>query len=193
FTPTGLADGTHTIVASETNASGTGTSSFAFTLDTAAPSAPGVALAADTGASNSDHITSNPTLALSGIENGATVQYSIDNGNTWSATAPTTANLAQGLDTVLVRQTDVAGNVSATSSFNFTLDTTAPDVKVGLQTDTGASNTDKITSVDTLTGSGDANAVVHFTVDGNAIAATATADNNGNWSFTPTGLADGSH
>src|SRR6185312_3781565 len=194
-TAANLAQGLDTVLVRQTDAAGnvSATSSFAFTLDTAAPSAPGVALAADTGASNSDHITSNPALALSGIENGATVQYSVDNGNTWSATAPTTANLAQGLDTVLVRQTDVAGNVSATSSFNFTLDTTAPDVKVGLQTDTGASNTDKITSVDTLTGSGDANAVVHFTVDGNAIAATATADNNGNWSFTPTGLADGSH
>jgi hypothetical protein len=34
---------------------------------------------------------------------------------------------------------------------------------------------------------------VHFTVDGAAIAATATANASGVWSFTPTGLADGSH
>src|SRR6185437_10986237 len=117
-TAANLAQGLDAVLVRQTDAAGnvSATSSFAFTLDTAAPSAPGVALATDTGVSNSDHITSNPTLALSGIENGATVQYSVDNGNTWSATAPTTANLAQGLDTVLVRQTDAAGNVSATSS-----------------------------------------------------------------------------
>jgi Ca2+-binding RTX toxin-like protein len=34
---------------------------------------------------------------------------------------------------------------------------------------------------------------VHFTVDGAAVAATATANASGAWSFTPTGLADGSH
>jgi len=37
FTPSGLADGAHTIVASETNAAGTGTGSLSFTLDTHAP------------------------------------------------------------------------------------------------------------------------------------------------------------
>ena len=37
LTPTGLGDGPHTIVASETNAGGTGTASLTFTLDTKAP------------------------------------------------------------------------------------------------------------------------------------------------------------
>ena len=35
--------------------------------------------------------------------------------------------------------------------------------------------------------------MVHFTVDGSAIAATVTADATGAWSFTPSGLADGAH
>ena len=74
-----------------------------------------------------------------------------------------------------------------------TIDTHVPAVTESLAVDTGISSTDKITSNDTLTGTGDANAVVHFTVDGNAIAGTATANASGVWTFTPTGLADGSH
>ena len=62
-----------------------------------------------------------------------------------------------------------------------------------LVSDTGVSNSDKITSNDTLTGTGDPNAVVHFTVDQVAIIATATADGNGNWTFAPSGLSDGPH
>jgi Ca2+-binding RTX toxin-like protein len=75
----------------------------------------------------------------------------------------------------------------------YTLDTIAPAVSVALVSDTGVSSTDKITSNPAVTGSGDPNAVVHFTVDGTAISASATANASGTWSFTPTGLADGSH
>ncbi|WP_176308032.1 Ig-like domain-containing protein, partial [Burkholderia ambifaria] len=50
--------------------------SFSFTLDTSA-AAPGVALTTDSGSSTTDHITNVGTLNLSGIETGATVQYSI--------------------------------------------------------------------------------------------------------------------
>jgi len=70
---------------------------------------------------------------------------------------------------------------------------TAPVVTETLAHDTGSSPTDKITSNDTLTGSADPNAVVHFTVDGTAITSTATANASGVWTFTPVGLADGSH
>src|SRR5262249_59630391 len=99
---------------------------FNFTLDTLAPAAPGVALASDTGSSNSDHITNNPALTLSGLETGAKVEYSLDGGTTWSTSAPTLAQLVQGSNTIDVRQTDVAGNVSGITAFNFTLDTVAP-------------------------------------------------------------------
>src|SRR5207244_3542733 len=62
---------------------GTATS-FGFTLDTTAPAAPTVALSSDTGSSNSDHITSNGALGLSGVESGASVQYSTNGGSTWT-------------------------------------------------------------------------------------------------------------
>ena len=35
--------------------------------------------------------------------------------------------------------------------------------------------------------------MVHFTIDGSAIATTVTATAAGAWSFTPSGLADGAH
>ena len=73
------------------------------------------------------------------------------------------------------------------------LDTTPPAVTESLKNDTGSSASDKITNDPTLTGSGDANAVVSFTVDGTPITATATADSIGNWTFIPTGLSDGQH
>ena len=68
-----------------------------------------------------------------------------------------------------------------------------PAVTESLKNDTGSSASDKITSIPTLTGSGDANAVVSFTVDGTPITATTTADNFGHWTFNPTGLSDGQH
>ena len=62
-----------------------------------------------------------------------------------------------------------------------------------LASDTGTSSTDKITSNPAITGLTDANATVHFIVDGSAVATTATANTSGAWSFTPNGLADGQH
>ena len=50
---------------------------------------------------------------VSGTESGALVEYSA-NGSTWSTTPPA---LSQGSNTVHVRQTDVAGNVSAANLY----------------------------------------------------------------------------
>ena len=68
-----------------------------------------------------------------------------------------------------------------------------PTVTESLTIDTGSSAIDRITSNDALTGTGLANTVVHFTIDGSPIVATVTADAQGAWSFTPSGLADGPH
>ena len=61
-----------------------------------------------------------------------------------------------------------------------------------LTNDTG-SNNDHITNDPSLNGSGVANAVVHFTVDGSPISDTAVADGSGMWDFTPIGLGQGTH
>ncbi|WP_232450771.1 beta strand repeat-containing protein, partial [Burkholderia ubonensis] len=138
--------------------------SFSFTLDTSA-AAPGVALTTDSGSSASDHVTNVGTLNLSGVETGATVEYSIDGGHTWS----TSFNATEGLNDVQVRQTDIAGNTSSATSFSFTLDTSAAAPGVALTTDSGSSASDHITNVGTLNLTGVENgATVQYSVDNGA-------------------------
>ncbi|WP_175783464.1 Ig-like domain-containing protein, partial [Burkholderia ambifaria] len=138
--------------------------SFSFTLDTSV-AAPGVALTADSGSSATDHITNVGTLNLSGIETGATVQYSVDNGAHWS----TSFGALEGVNNVQVRQIDVAGNTSSATSLSFTLDTSAAAPGVALTTDSGTSATDHITSVGTLNVTGtETGATVQYSVDNGA-------------------------
>ncbi|WP_126224613.1 Ig-like domain-containing protein [Burkholderia ambifaria] len=135
---------------------------FSFTLDTSA-AAPSVALTADSGSSSTDHITNVGTLNLTGVETGAAVEYSTDGGHTWN----TSFNAVEGMNDVLVRQTDVAGNTSAPTSFNFTLDTSAATPGVALTTDSGSNVTDHITNVGTLNLTGvETGATVEYSIDG---------------------------
>jgi len=69
----------------------------------------------------------------------------------------------------------------------------APTVTESLTSDTGSSATDHITSNPALTGTADANATIHFNVDGTNISATATANASGVWTFADTGLVNGNH
>ncbi|WP_232464016.1 Ig-like domain-containing protein, partial [Burkholderia ubonensis] len=136
--------------------------SFSFTLDTSA-AAPGVELAVDSGSSAVDHVTNVGTLNLSGVETGATVEYSIDGGHTWS----TSFSATEGLNDIQVRQTDIAGNTSSATSFSFTLDTSAAAPGVALTTDSGSSAVDHITNVGTLNLSGvETGATVEYSTDG---------------------------
>ncbi|WP_196587650.1 Ig-like domain-containing protein, partial [Burkholderia stagnalis] len=136
--------------------------SFGFTLDTSA-AAPGVALTTDSGSSASDHVTNVGTLNLTGIETGATVQYSIDNGGHWN----TSFSAVEGTNNVQVRQIDVAGNTSSATSFSFMLDTSAAAPGVALTTDSGSSAVDHITNVGTLNLSGvETGATVEYSTDG---------------------------
>ncbi|WP_230964347.1 beta strand repeat-containing protein, partial [Burkholderia stagnalis] len=136
--------------------------SFSFTLDTSA-AAPGVALATDSGSSTSDHVTNAGTLNLTGVETGATVEYSIDGGHTWN----TSFSAVEGVNDVQVRQTDVAGNTSSATSFGFTLDTSATAPGVALTTDSGSSASDHVTNVGTLNLIGvETGATVEYSIDG---------------------------
>ena len=76
------------------------------------PAAPTIALAQDTGASSSDGVTNDGALTISGVETGATVQYSIDGGTTWTSSFAA----QEGVNSVEVRQTDLAGNISPSST-----------------------------------------------------------------------------
>ena len=197
---TTLVNGSHSFTATDTVSGTTSAASAALAVivDTVAPAVK-ESIAHDTGSSSTDKITSNDMLTGSGDPN-AVVHFTVDGkaiagtatadaSGTWTFT-PT--SLADGSHTIVASEADAAGN-TGTASLAFKLDTTAPVVMESLAKDTGASSTDKITTNDTVTGSSDPNAVVHFTVDGSLIAATATSNSNGIWTFTPTGLASGSH
>ena len=68
---TTLADGSYRVTASVSGAAGSAaTATQTLTVDETAPAAPGVALATDSGGSNTDHITNAGTLTLSSIEAG---------------------------------------------------------------------------------------------------------------------------
>lgn len=64
------------------------------------------------------------TLTVDNAEAGATVEYSLDQA-AWSTTQPVAQ---EGENTVYVRQTDAAGNVSTVATVAFTKDTTAPSI-----------------------------------------------------------------
>src|SRR6202040_2551600 len=195
FTPTGLSDGAHTIVASQTDTFGnTGTATLSFTLDTTAPV---VAITSPGGPTNqaTQTITGTVDVADAGatvtILDGTTaIGSAIVQGNgSWTSTV----TLNSGSNSLTAQVSDLAGNTATSSAVVYTLSTSAPTVTESLTIDTGSSATDHITSNDALRGTGLANTVVHFTVDGSPIVATATANAQGAWSFTPTGLSDGAH
>ncbi|NRP58284.1 MULTISPECIES: Ig-like domain-containing protein [unclassified Marinobacterium] len=110
------------------------------TIDTAVAT-PNATLAVDStngvSGNDSDAVTNSGAItAPANAESGAIVEYRVqkDAGafSSWSETytAPATDGSADGAYVVEVRQTDVAGNVSASQSLTFTLDTTAPTTAV---------------------------------------------------------------
>ncbi len=139
---------------------GAASAALSFTLDTTAPAKITAALAKDSGASGTDKITNDGTVNVSGLESGASWQYSIDNGSNWTTGSGSNIKLKGAVDgagntdgskSIIVRQLDTAGNAGASSNaLSFTLDTTVPG-KLGLvlATDTGTAG-DKITSDGTL-------------------------------------------
>ncbi|CAH7475193.1 conserved hypothetical protein [Vibrio chagasii] len=124
-----------------------------------------ISLTNDTGSNSSDLITSDGSLTINGQEAGATVEYSTDNGHTWTSSFTP----QQGSNTVSVRQTDTAGNVSTETSVSFTLDNTVNAPTVSLRDDTGrhSINTpDLITKDSRLSIQTEAGAKVEYSNDG---------------------------
>ncbi|PVE05550.1 hypothetical protein H663_020385, partial [Limnohabitans planktonicus II-D5] len=124
------------------------TQDYSFTLDSTAPTPAVLTLVCDSGSQGADKLTNNGNINIA-AEVGATLEYST-NGTTWGSTFAA----AEGANTVSVRVTDQAGNVSNTSSLSFTLDSAAPVAPtVGLVCDSGSSTgagTDKLSNIGTL-------------------------------------------
>ncbi|NJA04139.1 DUF4347 domain-containing protein [Methylococcaceae bacterium WWC4] len=117
-------------------------------VDTSAPAAPSLSLATDSGTSNSDAITNSGAVTVSGLEGGASWQYSSDGGTSWTTGNGTSFNVSgDGAKSLLVRQIDIAGNVSANSAaLAFTLDTVSAAPSLALAEDSGASAVDGLTN-----------------------------------------------
>ncbi|MGB0564613.1 MAG: DUF4347 domain-containing protein, partial [Spirulinaceae cyanobacterium] len=152
-----------------------------YTLDNAAPTAPGtpdLVAASDTGSSNTDNITSDTTPTFTGTAeanstvnlissvDGAIGTTTADGSGNWSIMAST---LTAGAHNITVTATDAVGNTSgASTALGITIDNTAPaapstpDLDAG--SDTGSSNTDNLTSdtTPTFTGTAEANSTVNL-------------------------------
>lgn len=146
FTPTGLTQGSHTLTASEQIAGQTVSSTLSFTYDSLAPTLT-IGLQQDTGASATDHITSN--LALTGtadagdsikLVEGTKVLGTVVAGSTgaWSFT-PT--GLAVGIHKIVATTQDVAGN-GASASLTFAYATAEPTAALVTPTTAGLSGAD---------------------------------------------------
>ncbi|MFJ3056372.1 Ig-like domain-containing protein [Herbaspirillum sp. NPDC087042] len=136
-------EGRHDITVRMTDVAGNVTErSTNVTVDTRPPTAPTLGLVNDTGdAGNSDRITSNGNVRVSGLEAGATWKYKIgastylpgSNTNIIDATAG-----ADGERQVSVIQIDEAGNESPAAELILTVDRTAPALALSLLNKTGS-------------------------------------------------------
>ncbi len=158
-------EGANTVQVRQTDVAGNVSSAatFAFTLDSVSPAAPGLRLTLDSGSFATDHITNSDALILSGVDAGTIIEYSSDGGSTWSGSF----SAREGANTIQVRQTDVAGNVSSTTTLGFTLDTVTAVPGVALANDGGSSATDHLTNNGMLALSGiEAGAIVEYSTNG---------------------------
>ena len=203
-------DGPKSVTVRQTDVAGnvsSVSSALAFTLDATA-AAPTLALASDTGVSGEDKITNVGTVNVTGLESGATWEYSTSAMGNWTAGSGTSFTLSgDGAKSVAVRQTDVAGNVSASStSLAFTLDTGVPDKGViSTMTAPAASTTYRLsgdnTPTITLTAETGAQIVLGQWVSGTGVlvdttwyTAVESATNKGTYTVNVTSaLADGSY
>ena len=202
------ADASYTIKVKSTDAAGNTTErSGSYTYD-ATVATPALALASDTSAGQK--ITSSGTVNVTGLESGATWEYSLNAGSTWTAGSGSSVALTgDGSKSITVRQTDTAGNIStASSALAFTLDTLVATPTLALSSDTGSSASDNISQSGVVNVSGleaggkweyslnagtswttGTQSTVAITGDGSKSITVRQTDTAGNVSTTSTALA----
>ncbi len=138
-------EGTYSLVVVDTDTAGnTETTTLDFEFDKTLK-APTAELVDDSGESEEDRITNSAILLLNDPDEDATRTYTITLGNTNSQYDEYIAPVVDGSYTVLVTDTDTAGNTDEVS-VSFVLDTalTTPTVAFGSGGDTGSSAQDAI-------------------------------------------------
>ena len=146
FTVSG--DGSKSVIVKQTlNGKDATSVAFSFTLDKTAPTTPTLTLDSDTGSNKSDNVTNSGLVKVANLDSGTNWQDSTDNGKNWVNGGGSSFTLTgDGLKSVIVKQTDVAGNSTTSVPLIFTLDATAPATPIlSLDQDTG-NPTDNITS-----------------------------------------------
>ena len=188
-TPTALADGTHTVIASVSDPAGNvATATQQLTIDTTAP--------VITISGGSARSTNDNTPAISGTTDapvgatvtitvgGQTLTTTVQSGGTWSATA---GSLADATYTVTAGVSDSAGN-AATATQQLTIDISAPSIAI-----TGGSAVTTGNNTPLLTGTTDVpvGSTVTVTIAGQTL--TATVQSGGTWSVPAGTVPDGTH
>ncbi|MDY6457094.1 Ig-like domain-containing protein, partial [Acinetobacter faecalis] len=107
-----LEDSEYTVVATATDVAGNTNKSHIIELiiDATAPQGLKAALVEDTSIVD-DKISKNGQVAVTGIENGATWEYSLNNGISWIKGVGESFKLSDGQYNVILRQKDAAGNI----------------------------------------------------------------------------------
>jgi hypothetical protein len=121
----GLGDGAHTFRVEATDAAGnTGSASYAWTIDTTAPT---VMITAKPGNPSSDPA---PSFAFS-AEPGASFECALDGAAFAACTSPQAySGLADGSHTFSVRAGDVAGNTGSATSYTWMIDSAGPTATI---------------------------------------------------------------
>ena len=211
FTTAALGDGGHSFTATARDAAGntsTASSALAVTIDTAAPSAPVDQPHGRLGPGHLEHgrphVRHHPDARRRrrsrqhgrGLRGGHLARHHHgDLGRLWSLT---TAALSDGGHSLTARATDIAGNISpASSALVVTIDATPPaqpTINLVDGSDSGASNTDDITTDNTPTLDGEAETGSTVQVlEGTTVLETVTAGAGNRWTATTGVLTDGVH
>ena len=195
-----------------------GVSVVAAGIDSISPTI-NAALTNDTGLSDTDKITNDPTISGTVIDDGEIVQFAAgfndaeignyvnvlsqrdENGN-FSFDRATLESiygdvLPDGNHTLHLISTDASGNVSNLFDLTFSLDTVTPqpdNLDLTAANDSGVDDSDNITNNSTseITGNAEAGSKVELLNNGVKIG-EATASDNGNWQITTNNLADGNY
>lgn len=207
LTTNALSQGNHSLTALSVDRAGntsTVSSSIVLSVDLSTPQ-PSLlmAVASDSGISNSDRITNNQILPLSGtaeadstvvLYDGLTAFGTVvaDSLGGWSLLSP---SLAAGSHSLTAEATDLAGNRSTSTVLVVTVDTVAavPSLDLSAASDTGIAG-DRITNDSTpdFTGTTEAGGFVSL-YEGNTLRGTTTADGAGLWTITSSQMGNGPH
>jgi len=177
ITLTALSEGTHSIQIKATDAAGnvSGISSFNWSIDSLPPTF------SVSGIPSGVTSQSSAGISMTG-ETGATYAYSLDNGN-WinSSSTINLTGLTEGAHSIQIKATDSAGNVSASTTYSWSTDYTAPSFSAsGIPSGTTKLNNASITL------SGETGATFAYSLNGGSWITTGT-------NIVLTALAEGAH